>query len=116
MSGLFQDILVGHSLAPVPAVEHEYYLSTGGGVYAAVSGSIHSDVGDQGQQPAGGRGRDRFRERRSRGQPGPPGPPGAPSGRVYGDRVGRFPGDYKKCITGGGEVICVAFQTGRCKK
>ena len=25
------------------------------------------------------------------------------------DRVGRFPGDYRKCVTGAGEVICVVF-------
>ena len=118
---MLKDILVGYGFAPVPAVEHAHYLTTGGDTYAAMSGAQpaagypvrwEQDYGGAGAgaQPGqlrgrGGRGN---RPPRGGGQPG--------AGRGLTDRVGRYPGDWKKCVTAGGESICVAFQMGRCKK
>ena len=129
----------------MPAVEHEYYMATGGGAYAAVSGGFMAErqfqnggqqfqnagqqfqnAGQQfqnggqqfqhgGQQFQQGGQRGRVRGRQDIGQRGGRGGGGARGGG-YVDMVGRFPGDYKKMVTGNGEVICVAFQQGRCNK
>ena len=65
-------------------------------------------------QRGGVRGRDRGRGGdRGRGQP--PARGSGNQGRAV-DRIGRFPSDYQKCVTAGGEIICVGFQQGRCKK
>lgn len=90
-------------------------------MYAAVSGSMPdrgqqlepyggAQPGNQQQRPRGGRG---GRGNRGRGNPAPAIPGGA---AIREDRVGRFPGDWKKCVTATGEVICVAYQMGRCKR
>ena len=83
-------------LAPVPAVEHEHYLTTGGGVYAAVTGDRAGKTSRRVEE-------DGVKDSRQRsGQ-------GSRGGGGYVDRVGRSPGDDRKCVTVAGEVICVAF-------
>ena len=109
--------MTGAQLGPIPVVEHHHYLETGGEVYSAVAGMAPSGVrggGHGGQMSGAPRGRGRGRRRGA-----PPAGAGAGPGLGAGarvDRVGRSPGDWKKCVSAAGEVICVAFQLGRCKR